>query len=460
MVSVLLRPALRMSGFVNQTSRAMDANVSGLSDVGPLAETSLRFLFYSHDGLGLGHTRRHLAVAKALTALAPDASVLLATGADEISQFGADSAIDVLKLPGLRKVANERYASRRLQIPVSEIRALRSALLLAAVKTYRPTVVLVDKHPFGAKGEFRDGLEKLHALGGSAVLGLRDILDDPPVVLKEWSVRHMQERMLKCYDLVLVYGQRSVFDPVTEYQFPSSLADRTRFCGYVINPDDDAGRNTESAFTLPPPDGVRPLVLATAGGGEDGFFLLQMFIRSAAHANWQGVVVTGPMTPERELNTLKRLAAESRVVLHTFVPNLSSFFQSVHALVCMGGYNTLVEAMFKGVPTICVPRIEPRREQWIRARAFEQLGLLTTMEPECLTAEGLDAAITSSLKIPRQKLMDLARPALGFDGARQAALHLLELASSPECRTLVTASQHALAVTPPLSNARISPETL
>ena len=26
-----------------------------------------RFLFYSHDGFGLGHTRRHLAVAHALT---------------------------------------------------------------------------------------------------------------------------------------------------------------------------------------------------------------------------------------------------------------------------------------------------------------------------------------------------------------------------------------------------------
>ena len=438
----------------------MDILGGSLSTTDFQAQASLRFLFYSHDGLGLGHTRRHLAVARALTSLAPEASVLLATGADEITQLGGDSAIDVLKLPGLRKVANERYASRRLQIPVSEIRALRSALLLAAVKAYRPTVVLVDKHPFGAKGEFRDGLEKLHALGGRAVLGLRDILDEPPVVLKEWSARHMQERMLKCYDLVLVYGQRSVFDPVAEYQFPSSLADRTRFCGYVINPDDDADRNTESSFTLPPADGIRPMVLATAGGGEDGFFLLQIFIHAAAKANWQGVVVTGPMTPERELNTLKRLAAESRVVLHTFVPNLSGFFQSVHALVCMGGYNTLVEAMFKGVPTLCVPRIEPRREQWIRARAFERLGLLTTIEPERLTAEGLDAAITSSLKIPRQKLIDLARPALGFDGARQAALHLLELAASQERGAHAPASKQTLAATALTSNARISPESL
>src|SRR5437016_12077500 len=160
--------------------------------VGSRPSPSSRFLFYSHDGFGLGHTRRHLAVARALTELAPEASVLLATGSDVVSRLNLTPSIDMLKLPGLRKVSNDEYASRRLRIPVSEIRALRSDLLHAAVKAYRPTVVLVDKHPFGAKGEFRAGLEELRAAGGSAVLGLRDILDEPASVLKEWSPYRMR----------------------------------------------------------------------------------------------------------------------------------------------------------------------------------------------------------------------------------------------------------------------------
>src|SRR6266478_3370920 len=124
-----------------------------------------RFLFYSHDGLGLGHTRRHLAVARALIDLAPEASVLMATGSDIVSRLGLTPPIDILKLPGLRKVANEEYAPRRLGIPATEIRALRSALLHAAIKAYRPVVVLVDKHPLGAKGELRAGLEALRVAG-------------------------------------------------------------------------------------------------------------------------------------------------------------------------------------------------------------------------------------------------------------------------------------------------------
>src|SRR6266496_562507 len=102
-----------------------------------------RFLLYSHDGLGLGHMRRHLAVARALNELAPESSILMATGSNFVNQLGAMSSIDILKLPELRKLSNHEYASRRLRISVSEMRALRSALLHAAVKAYRPTVVLV-----------------------------------------------------------------------------------------------------------------------------------------------------------------------------------------------------------------------------------------------------------------------------------------------------------------------------
>ncbi len=389
---------------------------------------SSRFLFYSHDGFGLGHTRRHLAVARALVEMAPESSVLLATGSDIVSRLGQTLAIDILKLPGLRKVSNDEYASRRLHMAVSEIRSLRSALLLAAVKVYRPTVVLVDKHPFGVKGEFRAGLQELRAAGGRAVLGLRDILDEPANVLKEWSAYRMRERLAEAYDLVLVYGERSVFDPIEQYEFPQALADLTRFCGYVVNEDE-----AEPAFEPGSPaasrgKSSRPTVLATAGGGEDGFRLLQTFIHAAAGAAWDGIAIAGPMSPDPELKTLRRLAARANVTLYTFVPDLAPLFQSVDAVVCMGGYNTLVEAVSKGTPTVCVPRTIPRREQLIRARAFAQQGLLAVIEPEVLDGVHLRSAVERALGASRRELFRRVHSVLSFDGARRAASHLLTLA--------------------------------
>jgi len=387
-----------------------------------------RFLFYSHDGLGLGHTRRHLAIARALIELAPESSVLLATGSEVVNRLGLTPPIDMLKLPGLRKVGNEEYAPRRLRIPASEIRALRSALLHATIKAYRPAVALVDKHPFGAKGELRAGLKELRAAGGRAVLGLRDILDDPAHVRKEWSGERIWERMAGSYDLVLVYGERAVFDPVVEYGFPEAVAARTHFCGYVMNRDESDPAAEAPSAAAAGRNGAGPRVLATAGGGEDGFALLQTFMRAADRESWEGIAVAGPMSPA--LKALGRLAARANVTLHTFVPSLSLMFQHVDALVCMGGYNTLVEAVSKGVPTVCVPRTSPRREQLIRARAFERLGLLTVIEPERLDPENLGRAVHSLIGSGPQALIARGHAALNFDGARQAASELLALASA------------------------------
>ena len=164
-------------------------------------------------------------------------------------------------------------------------------------------------------------------------------------------------------------------------------------------------------------------MLATTGGGEDGFFLLETFLRAAAGADWEGMAVAGPMSPE--MDTLQRLAARANVTLHSFVPDLSQLFGSLDALVCMGGYNTLAEAVSQGVPTVCVPRTVPRREQLIRARAFERLGLLHLIEPEQLTPETLGRVIQSAIRKPGANGSSRVRSPLCFDGAWQAASQLL-----------------------------------
>ena len=404
--------------------------------------SSHRFLFYSHDGMGLGHTRRNLAIAAALVELSPQALVLLASSTDDAHRLGLPPRVEVLKLPGLRKTANDEYQSRRLPVHTDEIRELRASLLHAAVKSFRPAVVLVDKHPFGARGEFRAGLEWLKEYGGKAVLGLRDILDEPADVCREWSKHRLQERISEFYDRVLVYGEQSVFDPVAKYGLPQSVERRARFCGYVVNRD-----RPNTAAELP--EELRracrqgPVVLATTGGGEDGFALLETFITAAAGAPWRGVAIAGPMTPEADLAQLHAQAARAGVLLHPFIPRLPTLFASVEALVCMGGYNTLVEAALHAVPTVCVPRVAPRSEQLIRARAFERLGLLRLIHPGELDPISLGDALSAMRATPRAVVRERVECALNFVGARVAAQELLALArtESPASVRLAVAAR-------------------
>jgi predicted glycosyltransferase len=387
-----------------------------------------RFMFYSHDGLGLGHVRRNLAIAAALVEAAPDASVLVVTGSEEVDRLGVAPHVDVVKLPGLRKLGNERYAPRRLPGSDAAILDLRSAQCAAAVESFRPHVMLVDKHPLGACGELRPALDLHKAFGGRAALGLRDVLDDPGTVRAEWS-GSVRDAIDEYYERLLVYGSRDRLDLVDAYGLPPAARRKVRHTGYVVHPQPDLGSGFDELPEFLFGERARPLVMATAGGGRDGYRLLETFVTSAARSYWDAAVVAGPEAPAPDRRALKRMAAGAHVRYLRAAADLPGAFLHVDALVCMGGYNTLVEAVASGTPTVCVPRVEPRTEQLIRARAFAGMGLIHLLEPHRLTAPRLTREVEQALRrSSRTVLHDRARSALDLDGARHGADLLLELA--------------------------------
>lgn len=385
-----------------------------------------RFILYSHDGCGLGHLRRNLAIAAAVTDEAPDASVLLLTGCIELGTHGLAPNVEIVSLPALRKLGNGRYGARRLPITRTELRAVRAGLISAAVDAFRPDVLLIDKHPMGVGGELRPALDSLPSWGGRAVLGLRDILDEPATVREEWWRDGVIEFTEAHCDRVLIYGNPEVFDFAGEYGLPASLADRATHCGYVVHP------HALRRLALASGSGRRPKVLATAGGGEDGRRLLESFARAARGAAWEPVMVAGPQSSPADQRALEHMAAEAGAEFHASVGDLPDWLPRMDALVSMGGYNTLSEALSLGTPTVCVPRTHPRREQLIRARSFAELGLLRLIEPDRLSPDVLGAELAALLGQDRRETAARAHATLGFDGARIAARTLLELAAGSQ----------------------------
>jgi predicted glycosyltransferase len=388
----------------------------------------VRVMLYSHDGMGLGHVRRNLALSRALVERCPTATVLLAAGADDVGRLGVPAGVDVLNLPGLRKASDGTYAPRRLGMAPRELRDLRAALLEAAVEGFRPTVLVADKHPAGAEGELLGALRALRRQGGRALLGLRDILDDPLSVRREWSQLHLAALVEEYYSGVLVYGQADVWDPVEAYRLGAAVAARTTYCGYVIRPPRAHDPRTDAL----PLSSERPVVLATAGGGEDGLQLLSTFMAAADGAAWQGVAVLGPQAPEPDRKALESLAGPAGVRTHTFLGDLDAIFATVDAVVCMGGYNTVVEALVRGTPTVCVPRVRPRTEQLIRARRFAELGLLECLEPEFLSPDSLRRSIASALRRSREDTLAKVHSTLDFDGGRRATATFLQVADEAD----------------------------
>lgn len=383
-----------------------------------------RFLLYSHDAFGFGHTRRNLAIASAIRERHPTAPILIASSLREAHRLGLPDGTELLYLPSIRKVANESYAARHMDVPPQDTMRLRSSLLLAAVTTFKPDILLVDKHPLGVLEELVPALEEQRLQGRSCVLGLREILDEPEIVRQEWSLYNLPKRIADYHDRVLIYGHPNIFDPVTEYGFPAEIVPRVRFCGIVLNRDEVMTRN-EDRESLRRHD--RPTVLATVGGGEDGKHLIETFIAASVDAPWDGIVVAGTMMPPDDREMLARAAADAQLEFHVFLSGLTNWYQQVDAAVCMGGYNTLAEALFKGVPIVCIPRIRPRTEQLIRATALNNLGLLDLLNPNQLTVAALRKSIAEALIRPREELRRRIDANLDFAGANKAAVELLEL---------------------------------
>jgi predicted glycosyltransferase len=380
-------------------------------------------MFYSHDGLGLGHFRRNLVLARTLSGRVSGSSVLLACSAEGIETFSLPAGVDVLRLPSLRKVGNGRYVGRRLRIEHDELTALRAGLLASAVSGFGPDVLIVDKQPLGIGGELLPALAELRRRGGRAALGLRDVLDDPASAAIEWRRGDLGRRAAELYDLALVYGSEGMLSPVIDGALPPELISRVRYCGYVV------ARPPTGAQVRDLPFGAHDqVVLATVGGGEDGFPVLAAFVEAARGARWRGVAIAGPQMANADWTRLHEAAKSAGVAAYQSVRQVQRWYTRAAALVCMGGYNTLVEALAAPVPTVCVPRTKPRREQLIRARAFAERELLRVVEPDALNPRSLRGAIDEAIATTRGTLRDRVKHVLDFGGAERAAALLIELA--------------------------------
>ena len=120
-----------------------------------------------------------------------------------------------------------------MNVSPEEIRAMRIELLLTAVKALHPDAVLVDKHPFGASGEFKAGLNALRKIGGRAVLGLRDIMDDQDQLAEEWDRKAAMPALENLYDNIWVYGSDRIYDPLAGLSVSNAVRRKMTYTGYL-----------------------------------------------------------------------------------------------------------------------------------------------------------------------------------------------------------------------------------
>ena len=88
----------------------------------------------------------------------------------------------------------------------------------------------------------------------------------------------------------------------------------------------------------------------------------------------------------RELEFMQRVERLPRVRALTFDTRLEALMANAAGVVAMGGYNTFCEILSFDKKAIIVPRTRPRLEQFIRARAARNLGLIEMLDADLVQA--------------------------------------------------------------------------
>ncbi len=381
----------------------------------PASSRSKRVLIYSHDSFGLGHVSRCRTIANALVEADESVSVLILSGSPMIGSYEFHSGIDFVRVPGVVKQLSGDYDSANLRVGVEHTMEMRTRIIRDTADIFRPDLFIVDKEPLGLRGEVGPALHLLKERGTPLVLGLRDVMDDPAALAQEWERKKIVPALRDLYDEIWIYGLPQINKPLTGIDVPPSVRHKMVYTGYLHR---ELPLHADIPHEIEEID--RPFILVTSGGGGDGEDLVDWVLAAYEHdpnIPYGAVIVFGPFMSATARESFKDRAAKFKNIRTlTFTNNLGALMKRAAGVVAMGGYNTFCEILSFDKRAIIVPRTKPRLEQFIRARAARNIGLVEMLDADGEKGRDPQAMATALRQLPQQGLpSDVVVPGL-LDG--------------------------------------------
>ncbi|WP_291722783.1 glycosyltransferase [Bernardetia sp.] len=362
-------------------------------------------LFYTVNGLGLGHLSRCLAIARQLKKQ-DDSLVPLFFTASEGSHLLYQEGFAYYKVPSKTIARESKLLKRNLALSYSEI-------LTSLVNTYRPVALVVDTFPLGSLNDLL------------SVLGL-------PLKWKKFFIHREQMNMNKekiatqnFYDYIIApHSEGSAEIPV-----PDSKRDDLFWSNEILIRETSELQTREEIRKKLGVSEDENLLLVNLGGGGDATTLKnyeQIFdlILNSSFLE-EKIRLFVPKPPLNVSDALHQLFSTlpSSVILQTHYP-LMELMPAFDCAISATGYNTFHELLACQIPTIFIPKSRGYDDQYSRAkRAFDAKAALFLEENQ------IQAELITTLQTLLHKKTELSQNALSFlktDGAKRAAQFLIE----------------------------------
>lgn len=391
----------------------------------------LDVLIYGHDGRGLGHASRSIGIGLALRRLYPELKILFVSGCSFSQEMIGEGGLDWLKLPSYRTrvvdgkskgiAGNSNYSDRELGL-------LRGRELVNCVTLYRPRVVLVDHTPQGKHKELIDAL-KASTSGGNGentqwLLGVRGVVGEVAQARSELGA----ELFRKYYSGLLWYGDSEVLGQQHCGLLYQHYGTEPVECGYVLRLAEYCRENRvlsvaekKYAATVSIPwlgEHTREFVqhLATAIKTMDSSLgMWRIFLSMGDNSN----------------KTSKLLSLFDGVSNCKVEPPSSHYVEAlIHSkcAVIYGGYNSLMDVLHSGAPSLVVLRDMQDAEQQIHLQSLQSVlgDSLTPVAESEVTAGQLQR-----LLLEKMRTNSLSPHIINVAGAERAAQYIRSFLTSP-----------------------------
>ena len=324
-----------------------------------MKQPQLRILNYAVNGLGLGHITRLIAINRWIRRIAGvlgiDAEITFITSS-ECDTLAYQNGFPAFKIPSKNII-------REAGISPQRYRQMAKQWIWNAVNLVSPDIFIVDTFPGGSFDE----LYNIFDFGFKKVFIYR-------AVRPEIAAREDFQNILPSYHSIIIPQEKFAAEPI----FPQKVEARVFTTGEIMlrNREEILTRE-EACEQLGLPD-TALVCYITAGGGGDAHnetLLKKLSEIADSFKNIHIVFGAGPLYRGQEFR------GENRTWFTRY--NAMEFFRAFDFAISAGGYNSVYELLYCGIPTIFYPQARLYDDQAARVEFLKNEGL-------CLLTDELD----------------------------------------------------------------------
>ncbi|MGW8161154.1 MAG: glycosyltransferase family protein [Desulfobulbales bacterium] len=186
------------------------------------------------------------------------------------------------------------------------------------------------------------------------------------------------DRLSRYYDTVLVHGDPDIIRLDATFSRIKDITTPIIYTGYVCQQaTEDEGRRHRLQLRVQPGE---KLIVASAGSGSVGLRLLLATVHAAHHLSFpfKMYIFTGPYMEHADVTELQQ-EAPANIIVERFADRFPVWLTAADLSISMGGYNTTMNVLAAGIPSLIYP-FSQNREQRLRCQRLARVANLELLE--------------------------------------------------------------------------------